>query len=371
MTFISKVKRAGCLLAVVGFALGLFSAIRPQPASAYGLLASRSIQMSSSANGADNTAYKVGFTTVTNGATIGSVVVEFCSNTPILGDTCTAPSGFNTNKATLALNNLTGNITGLTIDTTNSTGNKIVLTRSAAAVAAGAVSFELGNGTSNGLKNPTTTNTTFFARLILFPSTDGTGNEITGSIDAGGVALSTANVLDVTAKVQETLVFCVYTQADCATGGTAVALGDTNGVLSATNTVYTNTAKFDLASNALGGVAVKLKGDTLKSGSFSITPSGTTCTADSALTSVEQFGVRVSSTGAGQSSSTPLLYGCGANNHTFDVANTNTVYGENIVTTAGATDPSSSTLELAAKAAGTTEAGIYTTTLQLIATATY
>ncbi len=371
MTFTRKVRRIGFLLGAAAFSLSIVAAIRPAPVSAYGLLSSRSIQMSSSANGASNTAYKVSFTTVTNNQNMGSVVVEFCSNTPILGDACTAPTGFDTNKATLAMFNYSGNVTGLTIDTTNSTANKVVLTRTLGTVANGTTTFELGNGTSNGITNPTNTNTTFFARIITFASPDGSGNEATGSLDAGGVALSTANLLNVTAKVQETLTFCVYTGANCAAGGTAVALGDSNGVLSATNTTYTNTASYDLASNALGGVAVKLKGDTLKSGSFSITPSGPTCTADTASTAVEQFGVRISAVGAGQSAAAPLLYGCAANNHTFDVANTNTVYGQDIVTTAGATDASTSTLELAAKAAGTTEAGVYTSTLTLIATATY
>jgi hypothetical protein len=365
MTFNRRVKRLGYLLVIAAFALAIFSAVRPQSASAYGLLSSRHIRMSSSANGATNTAYEVEFTTVTAGQTVGSVVISFCSNSPIIGDTCTAPTGFNTNFATLGLNNPTGNVTGLSVDTTNSTANVLILTRTAGAVANGANSFELGNGTSNGLTNPTNSNVTFFARIATWTGTTGNG----AFTDAGGTALSTANVLNVTAKVQETLTFCVYTGINCAAGGSAVNLGDSNGVLSSTSTTYTQNASYDLASNALGGVAVKLKGDTLKSGSFSIDPHGTTCTADTSSTATEQFGLRVATVGAGQTAD--AKYGCLANNHDFDVANTNTVYGQNVATTAGATDSSTSVLELAAKAAGTTEAGVYTTTLTLIATATY
>ncbi len=117
--------------------------------------------------------------------------------------------------------------------------------------------------------------------------------------------MSTANQLNVTAKVQETLTFCVYTLADCATGGTAVTLGDSNGVLFNTATTYTGTASFDLASNAFGGVSVKMQGDTLKSGSFTITPHGAACTADSTATSLEQFGIRISSAGFGQTATAP------------------------------------------------------------------
>jgi len=373
MTLRSIAKRTSYLLVIAAFALAIVSAVRPEPVSAYGLLSSRSIKMSSSANGATNTAYAVGFTTVTAGQTVGSVVIKFCANNPIMGDACTAPTGFNTNKATLSLNSQTGNITGLTLDTVTSTANVVVLTRTAGAVANGPVTFVLGNGTNNGLTNPTNSNVTFYARILIFASSTPdvtTPSNENSATDAGGTAMSTANVLNVTAKVQETLVFCVYTGINCASGGSAVALGDSNGVLSDTTVTYTSNANFDLASNALGGVNVRLKGDTLTSGAFTIDPySGAACSADSVLTSVERFGLRVSTAGAGQTALAP--YSCLAGNHGFDVASTNTTYGNPMVTTTGATDRSSSVLELAAKAAGTTEAGIYTSTLQLIATATY
>jgi len=373
MTLRSIAKRTSYLLVIAAFALAIVSAVRPEPVSAYGLLGSRSIKMSSSANGATNTAYAVGFTTVTAGQTVGSVVIKFCANNPIMGDACTAPTGFNTNDATLSLNSQTGNITGLTIDAVASTVNVLVLTRTAGAVANGPVTFVLGNGTNNGLTNPTNSNVTFYARIMIFASSTPdvtTPSAENTATDAGGTAMSTANVLNVTAKVQETLVFCVYTGINCAAGGSAVALGDSNGVLSDTTVTYTSNANFDLASNALGGVNVRLKGGTLTSGAFTIDPySGAACSADSVLTSVERFGIRVSTAGAGQTASAP--YNCLAGNHGFDVASTNTTYGNPMVTTAGATDKSTSNLELAAKAAGTTEAGIYTSTLQLIATATY
>jgi hypothetical protein len=180
----------------------------------------------------------------------------------------------------------------------------------------------------------------------------------------------------VTAKVQETLRFCVWIITNCAAGGTAIALGDPNGVLTDTTTTYTNTANFDLASNALGGVMVRLKGDTLTSGAFTISPHGTNagaCVADSVATNVEQFGVRVVTYGAGQGDPLAVAdqFDCLAGNHKFDPTFTNTTYGQEFVRTTGATDISTTNFELAAKAAGTTEAGIYTTTLQLIATATY
>lgn len=345
------------------------SAVVPQTAHAYGLLSNRSIMLSSTANGANNTAYQVSFTTTTNNQNIGSVVVEFCANSPILGDSCSLPDGFNTNYSSLSLTGVSGNITGMSVDTTNSTVNKVVLTRVAGQVANGPVTFALGDGVTNGISNPTTYNTTFYARIMTFSSTDGSGDESADSIDAGGIALSTANQLNVTAKVQEALSFCVYTQDTCIDGGNAVALGDVNGVLESTTTTYTSSAKFDVSSNAVSGVSVRLKGDTLKSGSFDISPYGNACTTDSTSSGTERFGLRMSGLGAGVTATAP--YNCGSGSHGFDVANTTALYGQEIAKTSGATDVSTSTIELAAKSANTSEAGVYTTTLTLIATATY
>lgn len=382
MTFKSKARRAGWLLVVAAFAFGIVSAVKPAQTSAYGLITSRSIKMSSSeigTTGGNTTIYSVGFTPV-SGQTIGSMVVRFCALNPIIGDTCDPPLGFNSNHTTLTIQNQTG-ITNWTLQTGVSDNNELLFTRPSAAAYTSAVTFDLGNGSTTGITNPQTPNQSFYARIMLFGSTSSAAmpslaNDLAISTDAGGVALSTTNVLNVTAKVQETLVFCVYTQANCAGGGNAVALGDSNGVLAATNQVYLNaTPKFDLASNALGGVMVRLKGDTLTSGAFTISANGPTCAADSTTSSVEQFGVRVVTYGANQTfpgtTGDADDFSCNAGFHKFSPAAANTTYGQTFVKTLGATDVSTTSFEIAAKAAGTTEAGVYTSKLQLIATATY
>lgn len=384
MTFKSKARRAGWLLVVAAFALGIVSTVWPNRTNAYGLISNRYIKLSSSEVSATNTIYSVGFNTQ-SGASVGSMVIRFCANNPIIGDTCTAPTGLNTNYASLGNPVSQVGVTNWVLQTGagTSTANELLFTRaSAAAISANTlITFDLGNGSTTGITNPSTTNTTFFARIMLFASNtasmppvanDDNPPASAGSTDAGGVALSTANVLNVTAKVQEALTFCVYVGANCAAGGTAVNLGDSNNVLAATNTTYTDASpKFDLSSNALAGVIVRLKGDTLTSGAFTITPNGNACVADSTTTSVEQFGVRVVTYGTGQSAPAAGRYDCLAGNHMFDPTVTNTTYGDAFVRTTGATDISTTNFELAAKAANTTEAGVYTTKLQLIATATY
>lgn len=367
----NRLKQCGYLLGAVMVMLSLLVTLLPGHTDAYGMVTNRSIELGSTQTSATNVAYRVNFTTVTSNANIGSVVVKFCENTPILGDGCDPPDGFDTrHNDGLTLNNVTGPITGLSLDTTNSTDNVIVLTRGTASTVAtpGAVSFTFGNGTTNGITNPST-NGTFYARIIVFSSTDGAGNELTGSIDAGGIAMSTANQLNVTAKVQEAIFFCVYTEATCEDGGQDVVLGDSNGVLSSNTTTYTDTAKFDIASNAVSGVSIRVKGDTLKSGSFSISPYGAACDGDSNATGTEQFGLRIETAGVDTTASAP--YNCNTGEHGFDVTNTTSEFGDEIAATSGATDVSTSTIEFAAKSANTSEAGIYTTALMLIATATY
>jgi hypothetical protein len=351
----------------------------PVHVDAYNQVTSRSIMMSSTASAATNVAYQVNFTTVTNNQLVGSVVVEFCENSPIIGDACTYNAGtfLDSEFSTLTVNNVTGNITNLAVDTTNSTQNRIVLTRTSGSgtpVANGAVSFTLGNGTSNGITNPQTSNQTFYARILVLTSADGSilDDDENNATDAGGVALSTAATLRVTAKVQEALSFCVYTDVDCATGGTDVALGDENGVLASNSTTYTATASFDVASNAVAGVIVRLKGDTLASGPFTIDAAGSSCLLDPTATNTEMFGLRMSTLGLDTVGDAP--YDCASGRHGFDTSNTTgttSTFGDAIAHTTGATDVVTSTIEFAAKSANTSEAGVYTTDLVLIATATY
>ncbi len=339
----------------------------------------RYVKMSSSSNTATGASYEIGFTTATAG-TLRGIVVDFCANSPIIGDTtCTVPTGFSVGTPTVSVSasfTATGSWTGSSLNTnrtltvTNATNTNIT------AGTAGTI-------TVSTVTNPTAAPVPFYARIYTYTATAGaTGYTVANPsnggavLDSGGVAMTTTATITVTAKVQETLTFCVYTTS-CGTG-TAVALGDGNGVLASNTTVYTGTSSFDLASNASTGVVVRLKGDTLKAGSFSLDTFGASCTADSAATGTEQFGLRLSTTGAGQTAVAP--YNCAANSHGFDIAsacgtendgNVTCTYGDQIATTAGPTTSSTSVIEYAAKSASTTESGVYTADLSYIATGKY
>jgi hypothetical protein len=200
-------------------------------------LQSRSIQMSDSApsgtsipvstvGSGTNVTYRVSFTTV---GTANSLIIDFCKEDPIIGDTCTAPTGMVTSGVGLATVTSGGNIQGGGAWTvaSSSAGHITVAKGTGSAATAGAQQFDL-----TGITNPSSSNCTspalacsFYARIYTYSVTDpttATPNPYSGPtgpgsyVDYGGIALSTASTIQITARVQEQLTFCV-SNADPAT----------------------------------------------------------------------------------------------------------------------------------------------------------
>jgi hypothetical protein len=365
--------------------VSIVSGFNPGHASA-APLTSRSIRMSKSAVGSTsagtNVVYRIAFT-IPASVNVGGMAIDFCSNSPLIGETCTAAAGFNTNEGTTTINNQAG-ITDFAIDAATD-ANTIILTRTAAA-SSGAVSFELGTGTGgNGFTNPSATGT-FYGRLYTYTTTAAAQghNEdaATGYQDYGGIALSTAAVITITARVQETLSFCVYPDDNGTGAGTGtcgdtpnITIGHDNGAgtfiidSSATDTAL---VKFSLSTNANGGAVVRMKGDTLKDVvGNDINPAGTPAATFGA--GVEAFGLRISSAG---SLTAIAPYDGAANNYglvvtgggTNDVTST---FGASIASVGAPVNASVTTITFAAQASNTTPAGIYTASEQLIATGTF
>jgi hypothetical protein len=355
-------------------------------------VSSRYVKMSNSKGAATGVSYEVGFTVPTTG-TVQGVVVDFCSNTPIIGDSCTAPTGFSVGTPTVATSGGTNTglsgtwtaasaNTGRTLTLTNGTGGSIS--------AATPVVFTLSTAT-----NPNADNTTFYARIFTFAASanvatwTGTanGSATANVVDSGGVALSTAAQINLTAKVQETLTFCVYTGVACVNGGTAVALGDTNGVLRTSGSFVDVTTSYDIATNAASGAVVRFKAGLPTSGANTLATIGTSATAVDALTSTTQFGLcTYEATGTGytpaapynnaacntttQSAGTGTTGGEGTAQFAFDTAAAAATYGDDLGTKV-AGDTSKGKIAYAANVSTTQPAGIYTNTFTFIATGTY
>ena len=406
-------------------------------ADAYGLIQSRSVTMSSTSNAAatPSTIYSFSFQTAATTNYVQSLVIDFCALDPIIGNTCTLPTGFSTSAVTLstAVPNFPAQQTGLTWAAGSATSvdsNRSVQITSTGTAAGGGLpsgttfTFALG-----GIQNPTTTCSgagfpcTFYARIMDFNTQAGAaawvtacgtnGNCTTGVQDAGGIALSTVNTVTVTAKVQEQLSFCLGTtappadltaataQTACSNiSGTTVTLGNTQGVLSTSGPYVDVTTQYIVGTNAAHSAVVALQGNTLKSGGVSIPAMGSTQTLDSPTTS--QFGLctyvgtgsNLSFSGSpGETNGAAGAYdntNCAAANVTQSstYGSTGGLSGTNIpkfglnttATTTAAGDPlaaeapgsaSTGILCMVANVSTTQQAGIYTTTLSMVATGTY
>ena len=326
---------------------------------------SRSVEMSDTTASDTGVTYHVAFTTATTG-NIQGIVVDFCDNDPLIGDSCTTPGGF-TVGATPTFANLAGTnpTTGWSASSLNS-GRTFVLTNGAAGSVTEpqAISFDITNVT-----NPNSNNHSFYARILTYSTVAGATGYVAGSegspTDYGGIALSTASPITVTARVEEQLSFCVF-YTTCG-DSPAISLGHGPNTVLDSTAVDTNTDQFSVSTNAQAGVSVRLKGATLTSGTNTIpavSPSPGTITAGTAA-----FGLYMSSLGAGMSAAPD--YNNAGGDYGFNTANIGGTYGDVIASSAGVLSNSISAVTFGATASNTTPAGIYTATEELIATGTF
>jgi hypothetical protein len=362
--------------------------------AAGGQVSSRSIQLGDDTTNTSGgtTSYTVSFTPYST-KTIYGIIVDFCNTDPIPGDACTIPTGFSVGSGGFtAISGVSGSWTGASANT----GRTFELTLSAGAALSSStpVSF-----TINGVTNPTVLGT-FYARIFTFSAASGAGSSTqwlsttngsddTNDWDYGGIALSTAQPIIVTSKVQEQISFCVFITS-CGTQA-IINLGDSHDVLSTSAPFVDNTTTYSLSTNASHGAVVYMKGPTLTSGSNTIPAAGGPLIY---TTGADFFGVcsyntsgevptvatdYIGTSNGGNCSSTvsdtggtAVTTSLGTPYATFGFNSTNTTstYGDLLATLAnpGATV---NQVALAAGVSFTQPSGVYTTALQLIATGTY
>jgi hypothetical protein len=237
-------------------------------------LLSRTDQLSDSYPG--NTATNVvGFQIAGTNADLGSVQILFCSNSPLVTEPCTAPTGLDASGT--VLNVQSGN-TGFSISGL-SNANTVILTRPPSPGNNLDNSYELDN-----IVNPSTLGT-YYVRLTVYPTSDASGPYTVG----GGVALSTTSNLSVNSIVPPFLEFCsaiTIVNQDCAsTSGNYVDLSSLS-----TAQTSSGTSEFTVATNAKNGYGVTVQGDTLRSGIIAIPPLSSPTVS---LIGVSQFGLNL------------------------------------------------------------------------------
>jgi hypothetical protein len=408
MVFVNKLRRPTALAAAALLLLASFvPLLASQTASAYVLLGNREIRMSSAVGGDADVSYRVDFVIPAGITNLQGVVVTFCEESPIIGDEdCTAPAGLDLDvsgtNAAVDLDEGDVDLSGFTQAFANIVsgggGEENTLTLSdgtgVAVSASDSVVFTIPNVT-----NPTAVNETFYARIMLYDDNDdATGYSVADNnepVQAGGIAMSTAELITIEAKVQERITFCVFTGTptsfdgdDCNVVTDPVVLGDSNGVLDFETESISKDAHYAITTNAGAGATIRMKGDsTLTSGSFSIDEIGATAAASD--TGTEQFGMctyRNPGSAAGLTPVAPYNHadcdqttdGQGAGNaddaeFAFDLTSSDGVdseYGQAIATKA-AGDWSTGVLVFLGNISTVTEPGIYTTDLNFIATGRY
>ncbi len=237
-------------------------------------LKSRSIAVSSSTVGAA-TQHNFSFT-VPSTVVIGSIAFEYCTNSPLPTVPCVPPVGLDLTNMVLTAQ--TGN-TGFSISPGDSTANKIVIARTAAAGNAVPSSY-----TFNNIINPTTVNETTFVRISTFISTDATG----AATDDGGVAFAVTQNFRVDAYVPPFLTFCagVTVSLNCTNAtGVLIDIGELQ-----KNLTSTATMQFSGATNDFTGFTTYLNGYTMTSGNNIITPLSSGGTS---ATGTSQFGLNL------------------------------------------------------------------------------
>lgn len=219
------------------------------------------------------TQYQFSFDTPSSG-TVGSILFQFCSNSSIFGDDCTAPNGFSASQATIISES---GMAGFSI-VPGMPDNEILLSRTAAPASPQANSYFFDN-----IVNTSDTGESY-ARISTYATTDASGTDT----DDGGVAYAITNALDISAEVPQFLEFC--TGIDIVGFNCAATVGDSIdfGAFTPTTT-STATSEFMAATNADSGYAVTLNGTTLTSGNNTITAAN----GQAAATGVDQFGLNL------------------------------------------------------------------------------
>lgn len=304
---------------------------------------------------------------------LGSIKFEYCTTA---SGTCT-PTTAVTTAATLG--GQTGPAVGFTLN--NGTAGAPYLTRTASTVTTGTTS----TFTLNNVTNPTSPTQTFFVRINTYTATNATGTPI----DGGTVAASTANPIQLTGTMPESLIFCTGANIDLNVGGIPDCTTATAGTVAFANlfsptATATAISEMSASTNAGTGYVITLRGATLTSGANTIPDMDV---AGASTIGAGQFGLNlVANTGtppgpivgaglvpASNGTNLKALASTGFGTdgtYRFDATSNNIVAASNSGG-AGPTDAQIYTASYIVNVPGSQPAGTYVTTLTYVCTPTF
>jgi hypothetical protein len=345
---LSKIALIMCLLAVLG-ATGHYL-LSPQVYGAQ--LPFRSMQLSDD-EASVSANYFLKFFSSSPG-TLGSIEIQFCSNSAQVADPCTPPVGFDDSAATLT--NQAGAI-GFSISNASTT-NELILTRPPAFATAGFVDYEF-----SGVTNPSSSGS-YYIRVQTFASNDASGP----ATDYGAMAIAILNGISISTEVPPYLIFCTgvtITGFNCAN-----AVGDfiDFGELSFTK-ASSASSQMLIATNAQSGYGITVDGPTMASGTNVI--NGLT-TGDVSRPGTGQFGFNLRANSTPQGGSDPSGLGTGTPTPAYDQPNVFQLNSGDLIATNPVPDNLREfTADYIVNVPPAQAPGIYVTTLTYIALATF
>ncbi len=341
-------------------------------------ITSRSVELSSSSAQATPVTYQVKFTSV---GAAGAFVIDFCDESPLIGSTCTPPTGFSASAAN-------SSTVGFT-DVSALDANTLVVTGTIGASTAITVDLD-------DITNPDDAGT-IYARILTYAN-DTTADAYTSTtpgtyVDDGGVAIPITDTASVSGAVLEALQFCVSgatITANCASADATapvLRLGeDVGGVVALQpGTISEGDIFTQISTNAASGAVVTLKSNNECGGLkrvgetvCDIAPAATAVTGTSSTFGMKIFsdtdpgGVTPSGTfqiaGGSIYDGTDFLF----NFDDGDTTGVTSTYGDPILNTNSLPAYNKNMrLNFGASANVNTPAGNYATDLSLIATGTF
>lgn len=341
---------------------------------------------------ATTVSYQVEFTP---DQTAGAFVIDFCTETPLIGQTCTGPTGMDVSGAATA----TGGVTMSTDPAVDA--NTIIASKTMTADAAQTITF-------TGLTNPTSAGVVY-ARIITYAtlgeaedylSADPNGSGDTATVlDNGSVSMYFNEDVNVTGTVLETMTFCVSgadIAPNCSGASTPViSLGEDQGggiLALVPGTVSTGALHVQMNTNASAGAVVRLKSSASCGGLMRLGTTECDIAAAGATNVVDndnsaKFGVKLAAVTTAVGASNPIgtlvpydADGAGPGAAFYDTTNyklnwndddsvgITSVFGDPLLSTddAPATNQNMA-LTFAASVGTNTPAGTYSTDLNLIA----
>ena len=300
--------------------------------------------------------HEIGFAYTDFTNPVGSVSIEFCSNSPIPQVVCVPSTGFDATTAVLA--SQTGQ-TGFGIDGTT-TASRIVLTRAAQVPSAPS---STSTYTFNNVTNPSSGGS-HYVRIQTYSSADATGI----ALEEGGMVFVTLDSFNVSAEVPPYLEFCAAVTITGFNCLSATSYFIDMGEFSKTSAKAAS-SEMVVAANAGGGFSVTLAGTTLTSGNSLIPP---LATQSSSSPGTSQFGLNLWANSSPGIGATPTGPGTANVTPGYSLANQfKFAQGDTVVATPTTSDFRKFTVSYLTNVSNAQPAGVYATTVSFIALANF